>query len=185
MLSLFSCLLLILSALFLAVPMASGKAKHQLKHDTTDAFKLLEVFPYAIALFDADQDGDLECVMMLKEHLDQNKKTTSYVMLLPPLNGRPAENHTYHAREGAAPDKLLFTLDDGVDEQSVNFIYTNYKNCVVVDIPFKNKQSCGLWVKKDALHSLPQECLDQFEDNCDMAFSRFDDETCKGLFDNV
>ncbi|XP_037510180.1 uncharacterized protein LOC119386960 isoform X2 [Rhipicephalus sanguineus] len=157
MLSLFSCLLLILSALFLAVPMASGKAKHQLKHDTTDAFKLLEVFPYAIALFDADQDGDLECVMMLKEHLDQNKKTTSYVMLLPPLNGRPAENHTYHAREGAAPDKLLFTLDDG----------------------------CGLWVKKDALHSLPQECLDQFEDNCDMAFSRFDDETCKGLFDNV
>ncbi|KAH7977301.1 hypothetical protein HPB49_000393 [Dermacentor silvarum] len=70
-------------------------------------------------------------------------------------------------------------------EQTVNFIYTNYKNCIVVDFPFNMRQSCGLWVTKDALISLPQECFDQFEDNCDTAVAVFDEETCNGVLENI
>ncbi|KAH6937724.1 hypothetical protein HPB50_003713 [Hyalomma asiaticum] len=96
------------------------------------------------------------------------------------------ENHTINARKGATSDQLIFTMDDGADgEQTANIIYTNYNNCAVVDFPFKNRQKCSLWVKKDALHNTPQECFDQFEDNCDKAVARFDEETCKGLFDNL
>ncbi|XP_049517682.1 uncharacterized protein LOC125943185 [Dermacentor silvarum] len=184
--SLFCFLLVILSALFLEVPLASGKAKHQLKHDVTDSFKMFEAFPYTIAAFDVDNDGDLDCAMMVRLDLDQDRKTTSYMMLLPSVNGHPAENHTYYAKEGLTPDMLFFTKDDGADgEQTVNFIYTNYKNCIVVDFPFNMRQSCGLWVTKDALISLPQECFDQFEDNCDTAVAVFDEETCNGVLENI
>ncbi|XP_049517676.1 uncharacterized protein LOC119441915 isoform X2 [Dermacentor silvarum] len=184
--SLFCFLLVIFSALLLEVPLASGKAKHQLKHDVTDAFKMFEVVTSAVAVLDADGDGDLDCVVVVREHLDENKKTARYVWLLPSLNGRQAENLTYHLKEGPTPDKPVLTVDDGADgEKTANFIYTNYKNCVVVDIPFKKKRSCGLWVTKDAVHSVPQECVDQFEDNCDMEVAVFDDETCKGVLDNI
>ncbi|XP_075535378.1 uncharacterized protein LOC142570966 isoform X2 [Dermacentor variabilis] len=155
--SLFSYVLLLISALLLEVPFASGKAKHQLKHDVTDAFKTFEVFPYAITAFDSDDDGDLDCAMVVRQQLDENQKTATYVLVLPPVNGRQPENHTYYLKEGSTTDKPVFTVDDG----------------------------CGLWVTKDVLHSFPQECIDQFEDNCDNAVAVFDDDTCKGVFDNI
>ncbi|XP_070392860.1 uncharacterized protein [Dermacentor albipictus] len=184
--SLFYCVLVIFSALLLEVPMASGKAKHQLNHDVTDAFKMFEVFAYAIAAFDADDDGDLDCAMMVRQQLDEKQKTATYVFVLAPVNGRQPENHTYYVKEGSTTDKPVFTVDDGANgEETVYFIYTNYKNCVVADFPFKNRQSCGLWVTKDVLHSFPQECIDQFQDNCDRAVLVFDDETCKAVFDYI
>ncbi|XP_070388315.1 uncharacterized protein [Dermacentor albipictus] len=184
--SLFSYVLLLISALLLEVPIASGKAKHQLKHDVTDAFKMFEVFPYAIAAFDADDDGDLDCAMVVRQQLDENQKKAAYVFVLPPVNGHQPENHTYYVKEGSTTDKPVYTVDDGADgEKTANAIYSNYKNCAVVDFPFKMRQSCGLWVTKDVLHSIPQECTDQFEDNCDKAVAVFDDESCKGLFDNI
>ncbi|XP_049517677.1 uncharacterized protein LOC119441915 isoform X3 [Dermacentor silvarum] len=184
--SLFCFLLVIFSALLLEVPLASGEAKHQLKHDVTDAFKMFEALPYGIAAFDVDNDGDLDCAMVVRQDLDENTKTATYMMVLPSVNGRKAENHTYHMSEGLTPDKPFFTMDDGADgEQTANFIYTNYKNCAVVDFPFNKRESCGLWVTKDAVHSVPQECVDQFEDNCDMEVAVFDDETCKGVLDNI
>ncbi|KAH7965740.1 hypothetical protein HPB49_010306 [Dermacentor silvarum] len=156
-------------------------------HMDEGGFRIMfEVVTSAVAVLDADGDGDLDCVVVVREHLDENKKTARYVWLLPSLNGRQAENLTYHLKEGPTPDKPVLTVDDGADgEKTANFIYTNYKNCVVVDIPFKKKRSCGLWVTKDAVHSVPQECVDQFEDNCDMEVAVFDDETCKGVLDNI
>ncbi|XP_075535376.1 uncharacterized protein LOC142570964 [Dermacentor variabilis] len=184
--SLFSCVLVIFSVLLLEVHIASGKAKHQLNHDVTDAFKTFEVFPHVITAFDSDDDGDLDCAMAVRQQLDENLKTATYLFVLPPVNGRQPENHTYHVKEGPTIDKAVFTVDDGATgEETAYFIYSNYKSCSVVDFPFKNRQSCGLWVTKDVLHSLPQECIDQFEDNCDMAVAVFDDATCKAVLDNI
>ncbi|KAL1478602.1 hypothetical protein MTO96_034962, partial [Rhipicephalus appendiculatus] len=143
-------------------------------------------FPHAVAVFDADDDGDLDCLFVVRQYVHEDSKTASYMWVLPPVNGRQAENHTYYWREGLTPDKPVFTADDGADgEQTAHFIYTNYENCAVADIPFKNKPNCGLWVTKDALHSIPQECEDQFEDNCDMTVLVFDEETCKGVLDGI
>ncbi|XP_075535403.1 uncharacterized protein LOC142570994 [Dermacentor variabilis] len=147
---------------------------------------MFEIFPHAVAVFDADEDGDLDCVVVVRQHLDQNSKTASYLWLVPSLNGRPPENHTNYFKEGSTPDKPVFVTDDGADgEKTANFVYTNYENCVVVDIGFKEKQSCGLWVTSNAVHSFPQECVDHFEDNCDMTVSVFDEESCKGVLDNI
>ncbi|XP_054932619.1 uncharacterized protein [Dermacentor andersoni] len=148
--------------------------------------QMFEVFPYAIAAFEADDDGDLDCGMVVRQDVDQNRKTAVYVLVLPSLNGRQAENQTMYIKEGPTTDRLVFTTDDGADGGGIlNYIYTNNKNCAVVDFPFKKRQSCGLWVTKDVLHSFPQECMDQFEDNCDKAVAVFDDETCKGVLDNI
>ncbi|XP_037518437.1 uncharacterized protein LOC119395519 [Rhipicephalus sanguineus] len=184
--SLFSDLWVIFSVLMLAVPLALGRAQHQLKHDTTDAFKTFLAFPHAVAAFDADDDGDLDCMFVVRRYVDEESKTASYMWVLPSVNGIPAENHTYYWREGLTPDKPVFTVDDGASgEQTAHFIYTNYENCAVADIPFKNKPNCGLWVIKDALHSIPQECEDHFEDNCDMTVPVYDEETCKGVLDGI
>ncbi|XP_049511679.1 uncharacterized protein LOC125940049 [Dermacentor silvarum] len=43
--------------------------------------------------------------------------------------------------------------------------YTNNKNCVVANLPYKG-QVCVLWVPRAYASSFPQECVDQFEDIC-------------------
>nr|XP_054932618.1 uncharacterized protein LOC129387568 isoform X1 [Dermacentor andersoni] len=108
--------------------------------------QMFEVFPYAIAAFEADDDGDLDCGMVVRQDVDQNRKTAVYVLVLPSLNGRQAENQTMYIKEGPTTDRLVFTTDDGADGGGIlNYIYTNNKNCAVVDFPFKKRQSKNLY----------------------------------------
>ncbi|KAL1486468.1 hypothetical protein MTO96_031371 [Rhipicephalus appendiculatus] len=43
--------------------------------------------------------------------------------------------------------------------------YTDYDTCAVLDMEILGHQ-CALWVRRDTVQSLPQECIDQFEDTC-------------------
>ncbi|KAK8769375.1 hypothetical protein V5799_014159, partial [Amblyomma americanum] len=60
MVQFFAAMLASVRSLLIALPLACSKAKHQLKHYTPDAFKVLENFEYAVPFFDIDKDGDLD-----------------------------------------------------------------------------------------------------------------------------
>ncbi|KAL1458845.1 hypothetical protein MTO96_027656 [Rhipicephalus appendiculatus] len=181
-----SCLLVIGVVLWLGAPFAQGQAKHRLQHNVTDAFKMFEIFPVSIAVFDVDKDGDLECLTTVRSNYDKEGHTVTYTWLLAGLNGHVKQNITFNLREGASPDKPVYTPEDGDGNDKVaNFIYTDYKTCTVLEIPYKNEQECILWLTREALNDVPQNCVDHFEDNCDMKNPAYDEESCSSVIANL
>ncbi|KAL3245333.1 hypothetical protein MRX96_046998 [Rhipicephalus microplus] len=166
--------------------LAQGQAKHRLQHNVTDAFKMFEIFPVSIAVFDADKDGDLDCLTTVRSNYDEEGHTVTYTWLLAGLNDHVKKNVTFNLREGLSPDKPIYTPEDGDGSDKVaNFIYTDYKTCTVLEIPYKNEQECILWVTQEALNNVPQNCVDHFEDNCDVDNPVYDQESCAAVTANL
>ncbi|KAK8765201.1 hypothetical protein V5799_032188 [Amblyomma americanum] len=162
----------------LALPAAQCKAKHQLNHDVVDAFKAIGAVVYSIALFDIDQDGDLDCVTALRTEFDKSVPSATYVWILPGLSGKEKKNVTIHVRAGTSPDKPVLTVGDDGPEQTAKFFYTDYKTCAVFEAPFQGLEECMVWVAKDVIADPPQDCVDEYEDNCDVKHIACDENTC-------
>ncbi|XP_075538242.1 uncharacterized protein LOC142572778 [Dermacentor variabilis] len=168
-----------MAALVFALPPACGEAKHQLVHNVTDAFKSLRAFPYALAIYDADLDGDLDCVYAVRTDFSDEPQQATYVLLLNGIGGNQPRNITYHIKPGPAPDVTSFTIDEDYDNvEECHFDYTDYKNCLILEFPFVAGQDCLLWITKEAFVDMPEECMRQYVDTCDDALNSYDEESC-------
>lgn len=165
-------------------PLASGQAKHRLQHDAADGFKIIDFFPLAIAVYDTDQDGDLDCLTAIRAYYDQEHHVAKYVWVLAGVNGHVKENFTITFRDGPSPDQLLINKDDDPTVKIAKFDYTDYKTCTVTEIPIDDMETCILWVIREALADIPQDCEDHYEDNCDIKLAAFDEETCGEILAN-
>ncbi|XP_077513053.1 uncharacterized protein LOC144124291 [Amblyomma americanum] len=94
--------------LLLSPPLVSCEAKH----DIANAFKIFENFPSAVALYDIDQDGDLDCMTAERTEFSNNPRQATYILSLKGLNGHQARNITYRIRPGPTPDATLFTINE-------------------------------------------------------------------------
>ncbi|KAL1458847.1 hypothetical protein MTO96_027658 [Rhipicephalus appendiculatus] len=181
-----SSLLVVGVMLWLDVTLAQGEAKRRLQHDVTDAFKMFEIFPVAIAMFDTDKDGDLDCLTTVRSNYDEEGHTVTYTWLLAGLNGHEKQNITFKLTEGPSPDKPVYIPVDGDGSEKIaNFIYTDYKTCTVLEIPYKEEQECILWVNQEALKDVPENCVDYFYDNCNTENAAYDEETCAPVLANL
>ncbi|XP_077554179.1 uncharacterized protein LOC144169054 [Haemaphysalis longicornis] len=157
---------------------ASAGPRSSLPRDTPDVFKLFDHFDYVVAIFDQDEDGDLDCVTNVRTQLDMDVPSATYVWMLKGLNGKERRNATLHMFAGQAQDESQFTWDDESTVNVAHFIYTDYKDCVVVDIPFNNIQQCMLWVTNEVKHNIPQHCVEHYDDICPDPIWKFDRESC-------
>ncbi|XP_075535379.1 uncharacterized protein LOC142570967 [Dermacentor variabilis] len=181
-----TCLFVAGAMLWLDAPLAMGQAKHRLTHGVTDAFKMFEIFPVAIAIFDTDFDGDLECLTTVRTNYNEEGHTVTYTWLIPGLNGHEKKNITFNLREGASPDKPVYTpLEGDVSDKVANFIYTDYNVCTVLEIPYKTEQVCILWVTREAVSNVPQNCVDYYEDICDTKVEAYNEESCSPVMANL
>ncbi|KAL1439530.1 hypothetical protein MTO96_001295 [Rhipicephalus appendiculatus] len=163
----------------LGIPLAVGEAKHKLRHEVADASKVFEKFPSAVAIFDQDLDGDLDCVTAVRTDLNPETHESTYIWILKGLNGNTPENITLHVKPGATPDTFsLTTGNDNANEQTADFLYTDYKDCLVVNIPYKNTEQCMLWVADARKDDIPQSCVDYYEDNCDTEKTAYVKDVC-------
>ncbi|KAL3246720.1 hypothetical protein MRX96_057453 [Rhipicephalus microplus] len=168
----------------ISVPLSTGKAKHQLKHEIADVKKVFDNFDSVVAIFDIDKDGDLDCLSGARTYYDKHSSTATYVWFLKGLNGHKAQNISYEVRPGPKPNQFLFKNQD-TDEpvQEGTYDYTDYKSCVVMEMPYNDSEECVLWVTWNVVNDIPQDCQDQYEDNCDDAKLAYDKESC-GAFEN-
>ncbi|XP_054932095.1 uncharacterized protein [Dermacentor andersoni] len=179
MVEIFRAILVTMAASVLALPSARSEAKHQLVHGVTDAFKTLRAFPYVMSIYDADADGDLNCVYAVRTDFSDEPLQATYVLLVNGIGGRQPRNITYHIKPGPSPDVTLFTIDDDYDNvHECHFDYTDYKNCVILEFLFVGGQDCLLWITKEALADIPEECMRQYVDTCDQVPKSYDEETC-------
>ncbi|KAL1417440.1 hypothetical protein MTO96_026789 [Rhipicephalus appendiculatus] len=170
--------------LLLEMPYGSsqGKAKHQLQREIPDAAKVFAGFRSGLALFDIDNDGDLDCVSTVQEDYDESVPSATYMWLLKGMNGHEARNETYLVIPGAKHGEFLFKdIDSDGPLKTGYYDYTDYKTCVVMRMPYRSYEECVLWVTEEVKDDIPQNCKDYFEDNCENAKLSYDKKICSGV----
>ncbi|XP_037562330.1 uncharacterized protein LOC119441786 [Dermacentor silvarum] len=168
----------------LSLPLISGEVKNLLQHEFPDVGKVFEGFRAGLALFDVDNDGDLDCLTTTEVDYDASVPSAVYIWFLQGVNGHEGRNITYYVRPGDGPGQLLLK-DQNVDGplQTATIFYSDYKDCVVVDLPYENSQECMLWISWEVKNNVPQRCIDEYDGSCENAKQTFDDETCSPFFE--
>lgn len=169
----------VISLLALGLTNVRGETNHKQERDVVDAFEIFRTIPYAVAVYDVDNDGDLDCLTTVRTDFSEEPLSATYVFLLRGLGGHESRNITYHIKPGPTPDRVPYTMDDDNDfVQEGHFIYTDYKSCTVMEFLFEGKQECLLWTTKDSLHNVPEHCMDEYNDICSDAVKIYDEESC-------
>ncbi|KAK8786600.1 hypothetical protein V5799_023625 [Amblyomma americanum] len=144
--------------------------------------KVFEAFPVGIAVFDEDLDGDLDCLSSVRTDFDKESQKASYTWFLMGKNGHSRKNMTLHLRPGATPDKAVFTVDDSDGPwETAEFVYSDYQDCNIVDLPYEGTEQCIMWVSDEVKDDVPQECKDQFEYLCEIEVMAYDKDSCNAV----
>ncbi|KAH7962458.1 hypothetical protein HPB52_016211 [Rhipicephalus sanguineus] len=130
--------------------------------------EVFDNFASAVAVFDVDKDGDLDCLSTVRIDYDKDASTATYVWLLRSLNGHDANVKKYFIYIIAADEPL----------QIGTYHYSDYKNCIVMEMPYHGDDECVLWVSEKAIDDVPQACQDHYEDNCEDAKLSYDKDSC-------
>ncbi|XP_077544640.1 uncharacterized protein LOC144157741 [Haemaphysalis longicornis] len=167
--------------LSLALCTAESETKDELGHGIVDLKKVYAAFPSLFAIFDQDEDGDLDCVATERTAYDvETPDTATYVWFLQGGNGHEKKNITYHLKPGPTTNVALYTIDD--DETTQYYLrvpYSDYKNCLILEIPYKHYDECMLWVSSEAKENIPQTCLDMFYELCDEGGAAYSPDMCQ------
>ncbi|XP_077554430.1 uncharacterized protein LOC144169246 isoform X1 [Haemaphysalis longicornis] len=162
--------------LSVTVPYVSSEEKLELPRDVIDSFKVLEKHTYGLAIYDQDLDGDLDCLVAKRTELDTNAHTTTFLFEF----GRPGspQRHSqkWNFKAGETLDQLVTTVDDDEDHSFISrFSYSDYATCGVFEAPFNGRQECILFTTKEVKDDVSQDCMDQFQDICELSELVFDD----------
>ncbi|KAL1439524.1 hypothetical protein MTO96_001289 [Rhipicephalus appendiculatus] len=135
-------------ALVLALLSARARGGDPPSQDVPDTFKVFADHDHGIAMFDIDQDGDLDCLTATRTEFDKDIPSATYVWQLGGLNGKELNQITFHFKAGPTPDQAIFT-QSGTDgsEQILKTVYTDYKACALFDFPYGGRQECMLQVE--------------------------------------
>ncbi|XP_077554426.1 uncharacterized protein LOC144169243 [Haemaphysalis longicornis] len=160
--------------LALAIHMASCKEKKRLERNIIDPFEVYEWYPMAVAIFDQDQDGDLDCLLSKRTEFDMAARTATYVLTF----GPDRQTITFHIKDGPTPGTSYINDNNGEgDWQIATMDYAESKTCSVMQFPFRNRQECILWTVPEMANRVPQSCIEHFEDICELSAPIYD-ENC-------
>ncbi|KAH6925020.1 hypothetical protein HPB50_027172 [Hyalomma asiaticum] len=151
--------------------------EHKLKRNQTNAFKVFDIFADGVAVYTSSDDPSLQCVTAYRTEYEPNKKVV-YTWHLHHEEGSNKDTYVVEYHPGPTEDTVVAISDNDEKHSTlVKFDYTNNKNCVVANFPYKG-EVCILWVPKADASSVPQECVDQFEDICDVKVPGYQEELC-------
>ncbi|XP_075744967.1 uncharacterized protein LOC119178530 [Rhipicephalus microplus] len=168
-----------LGAVSLTTPAVFADPGPNTQNDARDLFKVFATHPSGLALLDADDDGDLDCMKAVRTNYDESGPSAEYVWILKGLNGHPMKNITVHFEKGDTPDKAVVTVDNAQDQKlEARAIYADFHSCAVLDIPYNSKPRCLLWVTEEAKDNIPSKCHEEFLKNCNTENIIYDKETC-------
>ncbi|KAH6929313.1 hypothetical protein HPB50_026222 [Hyalomma asiaticum] len=85
----------------------------KLTHDTPDTMKVIENFPYSVAISDSDNDTVFECVAANRTAIDRDAQTATFVWLFQGNENHPKQNIPFYVKTGDEPGTLLFTVEGG------------------------------------------------------------------------
>ncbi|KAH6924617.1 hypothetical protein HPB50_020775 [Hyalomma asiaticum] len=183
------------------VSTVSCLGEHRLHRNQVDAFEVADFFPDAVAVYTSSDDPSLECLYANRTEYVPKQKAV-YVWTLKGHRGTQRGTYKIEFRPGPTPDTAVAITNDGdlvlpacivpacitandiasisdnFRPHLVKFQYTNNKNCnIAANFPYHG-DVCMLWVTGSSRFSVPQECIDHFEDICDAEVPDYDEGIC-------
>ncbi|XP_077523688.1 uncharacterized protein LOC144134716 [Amblyomma americanum] len=148
-------------------------------HEPVDSFKMIGSLPSLVAMYTSSDSPIFKCLSATRTRYDNEQKVATYVWHLKGLAGSEKKQSAFHIIPGNTVDDVLFTLDDDdKDWYTAHYHYSNYKNCLVATIPYNGEDLCMLWVSKEVVDDIPEDCIDQYEDTCDVKVPEYTSDTC-------
>ncbi|XP_049528026.1 uncharacterized protein LOC125947404 [Dermacentor silvarum] len=142
---------------------------------------MINNFENPVAIFTSSDEADLECVSARRTHFNWETRTATYVWILKGHRGTQRRPLRFDAWQGPQPNQVNFLLKGNPSKEGTATVhYTDYKNCFVATFPSSvYGGQCMMWVTKEVEDNVPQDCIDQFEDICDVEVSAYNHDLCK------
>ncbi|XP_037579691.2 uncharacterized protein LOC119462415 [Dermacentor silvarum] len=137
----------------------------KLTHEIADTLEVFRSFPYVVSITDSNNDTIFECMEANRTEFDPVAMTATFVWIFRAPGSSNRIEIPVPQKVGQEPGTVEF-LDpqDGTPREG-KIYYTDYDTCAILDFEILGHQ-CALWVPRDVVYSVPQECIEQFEDTC-------------------
>nr|XP_037275063.1 uncharacterized protein LOC119167651 [Rhipicephalus microplus] len=148
--------------------------------DGVDSFRMIGAFPNVVAVYTSTNDSSFKCLSATRTNYDSEAKTASYVWPLRGHGGTERRNVTFIITPGEVRNQTKYFVDDDNSRVYTGYHhYTDYQNCMVMTIKYRDHDHCLLWVKRSVAHAVPQNCLDHYEAKCYVRVPTFDNDLCR------
>ncbi|XP_049517579.1 uncharacterized protein LOC125943156 [Dermacentor silvarum] len=144
-------------------------ANSHLKRDAVDAFKALAAFPYAVAMAATNDDGEFDCMTAVRTVFSEDPPSIVYESLLKGHNAEKNRTITYHIKPGPTSDTTEFTVNNDFENTlQAHFLFSNYKDCIIMELPIYDKQVCVMWTLETLADDVPSICTEQLKTTATM-----------------
>ncbi|KAL1430240.1 hypothetical protein MTO96_015304 [Rhipicephalus appendiculatus] len=141
---------------------------------------MISNIPEFVALGDSDNDGLFECLTAKRTELNAEKNEATFVLKFKGQHGSKGKTVPFHLVAGSTPDTFIYTpADDPTYTDEVKILYSNFDNCAVAHGRYYEER-CILYVSKNAVSKVPQECTKKFEEICGISPSSNWNDVCRG-----
>nr|XP_037280840.1 uncharacterized protein LOC119174131 isoform X2 [Rhipicephalus microplus] len=146
-------LLLTLSSFHLSLFSASARSFwtfHKHRHEAPDAFKILGMDPFLVALRDVNQDPKLKCLTATRIDFDPKVPSPTFQWSFSGDQNTPRKNATLRFTKGTSIDTTKLLVDN----------------------------ECTLWVRNTMKHTVSKKCFKKHATLCANGVSLYDKATC-------
>uniref|UniRef100_A0A131XKT4 Putative lipocalin-5 1 n=1 Tax=Hyalomma excavatum TaxID=257692 RepID=A0A131XKT4_9ACAR len=156
-----------------------GTPQEQQHQEQIDVFRMIGAFPKVVAFYTSRNDSSFKCLSAVLTAFNAENKTATYVWPRASQGNGERRNVTFTISAGDVHDQTKYFVDDDTSRVYKGYHhYTDYQNCMVMTLTYRDHDHCLLWVKRSVAHAVPQNCLDNYEANCDVRVPTFDNDLC-------
>uniref|UniRef100_A0A6M2CIK6 Putative lipocalin-5 1 n=1 Tax=Rhipicephalus microplus TaxID=6941 RepID=A0A6M2CIK6_RHIMP len=145
----------------------------KLQRMTADTYKVFASFPYAVGISFAPNTTKFSCLSAKQLEIDSKEKTTTYLWNFPSLG----LEIPFKVKTAEKPGTMRFTVGEDLTQREGILYYTDYKDCAIADLEYDG-HVCLLWARREVKDSVPQRCIDYYEDTCGVTAQQHSRDLC-------
>uniref|UniRef100_G3MSK1 Lipocalin/cytosolic fatty-acid binding domain-containing protein n=1 Tax=Amblyomma maculatum TaxID=34609 RepID=G3MSK1_AMBMU len=140
---------------------------------------VIKNFETPVLILASSDDAELECLSARLTHFNEAARTATYVWNIKGHKGSQKRIRSFDLRQGKELNQVDFKEKDG-PSGTVTVPYSDMKNCFIGTFPtVLYGGQCMMWVRKEVEDNVPQNCIDEFEDICDVEVSEYNHDLCQ------
>ncbi|XP_075550494.1 uncharacterized protein LOC142584220 isoform X2 [Dermacentor variabilis] len=151
---------------------------HKYHHKTPNAFKILAMDQFAVAVRDVNQDPMLKCLTATRIDLDLGVPSAAFLWSFN-RNESATRNATLHFTKGPSIDTANVVVDtDTAHPDVVRYLYADHAvTCAIMELRYFGYQ-CTLWLRNTTKNSVSKKCFKAHAKLCANGVSLYDKNTC-------
>ncbi|XP_077529139.1 uncharacterized protein LOC144141458 [Haemaphysalis longicornis] len=162
----------------LLLPIVFGIGELKLPEEIVGPIKVIEFMSDAVLAMTSSNDPNLQCVTAERSLLNLLRGEGAYTWHFQGDNGPEEGDYTVTYTLSMKPGHVNAIVNGDIAHPfDVKLEYSDYQTCLVGHFPYNGSQ-CMLWVTESASNSIPQECIDHFEEACGQGVITYSEELC-------